>query len=51
MKKCRAEFTRYTGNRFPIASCTKALTAMTIGLLVDDGQLDWDRSIREFLPN
>ncbi|WP_445300833.1 serine hydrolase [Microcoleus sp. B5-D4] len=34
-----------------MASCTKALTAMTIGLLVDDGQLDWDRSIREFLPN
>lgn len=36
---------------FSIASCTKAFTAMTLGLLVDEGKLDWDRPIREILPS
>lgn len=36
---------------FPIASCTKAFTAMTLGLLVDEGKLNWDRPIREILPS
>jgi CubicO group peptidase (beta-lactamase class C family) len=35
---------------FSIASCTKAMTAATLGLLVDDGRLDWDRPVRELLP-
>ncbi len=35
---------------FPIASCTKAFTAATLALLVDEGKLDWDTPIREYLP-
>jgi CubicO group peptidase (beta-lactamase class C family) len=35
---------------FPIASCTKAFTAMSVGLLVDAGKLDWDKPVREYLP-
>lgn len=35
---------------FPIASCTKAFTAMCVGLLVDEGKLEWDRPVREYLP-
>lgn len=35
---------------FPIASCTKAFTAMTVGLLVDAGKLDWDKPVRDYLP-
>jgi CubicO group peptidase (beta-lactamase class C family) len=36
---------------FPIASCTKAFTAMSAGLLVDEGLLDWDRPVRDYLPD
>jgi CubicO group peptidase (beta-lactamase class C family) len=36
---------------FPIASCTKAFTAMSAGLLVDEGRLQWDLPVRDFLPD
>jgi CubicO group peptidase (beta-lactamase class C family) len=35
---------------FPIASCTKAFAAMSVGLLVEAGKLDWDKPVREYLP-
>ncbi|MBZ0285937.1 MAG: serine hydrolase [Anaerolineae bacterium] len=36
---------------FPIASCTKAFAAMTAGLLVDEGILEWDKPIKAYLPD
>lgn len=36
---------------FAIGSCTKAFTAMSAGMLVDEGKLDWDRPVKEHLPN
>jgi CubicO group peptidase (beta-lactamase class C family) len=38
------------GTLFPIGSCTKAFTGMSIGMLVDSGMLDWDKPVREYLP-
>jgi CubicO group peptidase (beta-lactamase class C family) len=35
---------------FPIASCTKAFTAMCVGLLVDEGKLEWDKPVRDYMP-
>lgn len=35
---------------FAIGSCTKAFTAVTMGILVDEGQLEWDKPLREYLP-
>jgi len=35
---------------FAIGSSTKAFTAFAMGLLVDDGLLEWDRPVREYLP-
>lgn len=35
---------------FPIGSATKAFTTLALGLLVDEGRLDWDRPIRDYLP-
>jgi len=35
---------------FAIGSCTKAFTTMVMGMLVDEGKLDWDRPVREYLP-
>src|SRR5262245_52359753 len=35
----------------PIASNTKLFTAMAAGLLVDEGKLDWDRPIRQYVPS
>ena len=37
--------------RFALASGTKAFTTMALGMLVDDGRLDWDRPVREYLPS
>jgi CubicO group peptidase (beta-lactamase class C family) len=35
---------------FAIGSTTKAFTATTIGALVDEGLLDWDRPLRDYVP-
>jgi CubicO group peptidase (beta-lactamase class C family) len=35
---------------FAIGSSTKAFAAMSIALMVDDGKLEWDKPVREFLP-
>ncbi len=35
----------------PIASNTKLFTAVAAGLLVEDGKLDWDKPIREYVPS
>jgi len=36
---------------FAIGSCSKAFTATTMGILVDEGKLDWDEPVREYLPS
>jgi len=36
---------------FPIASCTKAFTTTSMGILVDEGKLDWDKPIREYISS
>jgi len=39
-----------TGNTlFGIGSCTKAITATAVGLLVDDGKMSWDDPVRKHL--
>lgn len=35
---------------FAIGSTTKAFTASTVGALADDGLLEWDRPVRDYLP-
>jgi CubicO group peptidase (beta-lactamase class C family) len=35
---------------YPIASNTKLFTAVSAGMLVEDGKLTWDRPIRESVP-
>ena len=36
---------------FAIGSSTKAFTATALGMMVDDGKLDWDQPIHELLPD
>lgn len=36
---------------FAIGSCSKAFTGTTVGLLVDDGKLDWDTPVRRYMPD
>src|SRR5579883_37510 len=36
---------------FPIASATKAFTTMSLALLADEGKIDWDTPVREYLPD
>jgi CubicO group peptidase (beta-lactamase class C family) len=35
---------------FAIGSVTKAFTATAVGALVDEGLLDWDRPLRDYVP-
>jgi CubicO group peptidase (beta-lactamase class C family) len=39
-----------TDTVFPICSVTKSFTATALALLVDEGKLEWDRPVREYLP-
>lgn len=36
---------------FAIGSTTKAFTTMAMGMLVDDGLLEWDKPVRDYLPD
>lgn len=33
-----------------IASCSKAFTAASLGILVDDGKIKWDDKVRDYIP-
>jgi len=35
---------------FAIGSCTKAFTTFTLGTLVDEGKVSWDKPVREYMP-
>lgn len=35
---------------FPIASCTKAFTALALGLLVDEGRVAFDDPVQKYIP-
>ena len=37
--------------QFRIASNTKAFVALSLGLLVDEGKLEWDKPIKNYLPD
>jgi len=39
-----------TSTLFAIASTTKAMTAASIGMLVDEGKLKWDDPVTKFIP-
>jgi len=39
------------GDQFHLGSCTKAMTATLIGLLVEQGKLRWDTTLAEALPH
>ncbi|HEX2464559.1 MAG TPA: serine hydrolase domain-containing protein, partial [Thermoanaerobaculia bacterium] len=36
---------------FAIGSTTKAMTATTLGMLVDEGKVEWDQPLRDYLPS
>lgn len=36
---------------FPIGSVTKSFTAVGLGMLADEGKLDWDKPVRRYLPD
>jgi CubicO group peptidase (beta-lactamase class C family) len=36
---------------FPIGSTTKAFTSSSVGALVDDGLVEWETPVREYIPN
>lgn len=35
---------------FAIASCTKAFTAAAIGILADEGKIEWDTPVQDYVP-
>ncbi len=39
-----------TTSLFNIASCTKAFTALSIGILVDEGKIKWTDKVTDYIP-
>ena len=37
-------------DRFHLGSCTKAMTATLVAMLVEEGRLNWTATLGEFLP-
>ena len=35
---------------FGIGSISKSFTALTLGILVDEGKIDWDDKVKKYLP-
>lgn len=50
VRKLGAETTFRVTDRVHLGSCTKAMTATLLGMLVDDGKLSWDSTILEVFP-
>ncbi|MGH3152185.1 MAG: serine hydrolase, partial [Streptosporangiaceae bacterium] len=46
-----AELPVTSGTLFAIGSVTKAFTAAAVGALVDDGLLEWERPLRDYVPD
>jgi CubicO group peptidase (beta-lactamase class C family) len=46
-----AELPVTSGTLFAIGSVTKAFTAAAVGALVDEGLLEWDRPLRDYVPD
>jgi CubicO group peptidase (beta-lactamase class C family) len=40
-----------TKTLFAIGSCSKAFTVMAMGMLVDEGKLDWDKPVADYLQD
>jgi CubicO group peptidase (beta-lactamase class C family) len=40
-----------TNTVFPIASLTKAFTTALMGMLADEGKLEWDKPVQHYLAN
>jgi CubicO group peptidase (beta-lactamase class C family) len=36
---------------FPIASCTKSFTSAALAILADEGKLDWNKPVKEYMPD
>ena len=46
-----AELPVTSGTLFAIGSVTKAFTAAAVGALVDEGLLEWERPLRDYVPD
>ncbi len=36
---------------FAIGSCSKSFTAAALGILADEGKIEWDKPVRDYLPS
>ncbi len=50
VRKTKTDVAINVEDKFHLGSCTKAMTATVIGMLVDDGQLNWTDTIADCLP-
>ena len=50
LRDVEAQLPMTEDTRFAMASVTKSFTAMSVALLVDQGKLEWDKPVREYIP-
>jgi CubicO group peptidase (beta-lactamase class C family) len=49
-RKYGGEMNVTNNDRFHLGSCTKALTAVLLGILVDEGKIKWSTTLKEVFP-
>jgi CubicO group peptidase (beta-lactamase class C family) len=50
MRDIESELPVTTKTLFAIGSCTKAFTTFIMGILFDEGKIDWDSPVTEYIP-
>jgi len=50
VRKCGSEVAAEVNDPFHLGSCTKAMTASLVGLLVQQGKLKWETTLAEYFP-
>jgi CubicO group peptidase (beta-lactamase class C family) len=50
VRDVKGNFPVTTKTIFPIGSISKSFTSLSMGMLNDEGKLEWDTSVRQYLP-
>jgi CubicO group peptidase (beta-lactamase class C family) len=50
LRDIRRKLPATADTQFPIASCTKSFASASVGLLVDEKKVEWDKPVRMWLP-
>ena len=50
LRRIDASIPVQAGDKFPIGSCTKAMTATLVAMFIEEGKLNWDSTLTDLFP-